>query len=326
MPSSRRDARARLHARDASEGGRSRAPTSRAATTVLVFYPFAFSPVCTDQLSVYNEVLDEFAERGATLYGVSCDAVWSQEAFKRAARHRRSSSCRTSSPRAPPAAPSACCTRAASRSGRWCMIGPDGVVRWSYEAASPGELPGANLIFDALDRACRAERPALRPAAAARPRRPRPRAGRRAADRRVRRLRVPVLRRAGAAPGDVPLRVCFRHFPVRGGHPRALPAACAAEAAARCRARSGRCTTRCSPIRGGWRIRTCGRAPSGSGSTSRASTPTGATTPSPRASRTTSAAASGRACRRLRRCSLPACCYAGRPDGATLERIANLAA
>src|SRR3982750_4077353 len=51
-------------------------------TTVLVFYPFAFSPVCTDQLSVYNEVLEDFAERGATLYGVSCDATYSQTAFR----------------------------------------------------------------------------------------------------------------------------------------------------------------------------------------------------------------------------------------------------
>ncbi len=42
-------------------------------TTVLVFYPFAFSPVCTDQLSIYNEVLDEFTERGATLYVASQD-------------------------------------------------------------------------------------------------------------------------------------------------------------------------------------------------------------------------------------------------------------
>jgi peroxiredoxin len=40
------------------------------AVTVLAFYPFAFSPVCTDQLSVYNEVLDDFAARGTTLFGV----------------------------------------------------------------------------------------------------------------------------------------------------------------------------------------------------------------------------------------------------------------
>ncbi len=87
--------------------------------TVLVFYPFAFSPVCTDQLSVYSELREDFAERGATLYGVSCDAVWSQQAFKDSLAPASSSSCRTSSPRARPAARSACCIRAAFRSGRW---------------------------------------------------------------------------------------------------------------------------------------------------------------------------------------------------------------
>ena len=51
-------------------------------TTVLVFYPFAFSPVCTDQLNLYEEVLSDLQERGATMYGVSCDATWSQTAFK----------------------------------------------------------------------------------------------------------------------------------------------------------------------------------------------------------------------------------------------------
>jgi hypothetical protein len=30
------------------------------------------------------------------------------------------------------------------------IVGPDGVVRWSYQAASTLELPGANLIFDGL--------------------------------------------------------------------------------------------------------------------------------------------------------------------------------
>ena len=51
-------------------------------TTVLVFNPFAFSPVCTDQFNLYEEVLDEFKAHGATLYGVSCDATWSQKAFR----------------------------------------------------------------------------------------------------------------------------------------------------------------------------------------------------------------------------------------------------
>ena len=51
-------------------------------TTVLVFYPFAFSPVCTDQLNLYEEVLEDFQAKGATLYGVSCDATYSQTAFQ----------------------------------------------------------------------------------------------------------------------------------------------------------------------------------------------------------------------------------------------------
>src|SRR4029079_9657833 len=51
-------------------------------TMVLVFYPFAFSPVCNDQLSLYNEVLPDLHEQGATIYGVSCDAICSQQAFK----------------------------------------------------------------------------------------------------------------------------------------------------------------------------------------------------------------------------------------------------
>ena len=50
------------------------------------------------------------------------------------------------------------------------VIGPDAVVKWSYQAPQLGELPGANLIFDAA-----LSRPHVRPAAAGRPRRPRPR-------------------------------------------------------------------------------------------------------------------------------------------------------
>ena len=51
-------------------------------TTVLVFYPAAFSPVCTDQFQVYEEALDEFAAQGAKLYGVSCDSMWALKAFR----------------------------------------------------------------------------------------------------------------------------------------------------------------------------------------------------------------------------------------------------
>ncbi len=118
-------------------------------TTVLVFYPFAFSPVCTDQLSVYNELLGEFAAQGATLYGVSCDAHYSQRAFKEQLGvdieqlsdfEPKGATCRAFGV----LHPGGFAQRAL------VLIGPDAVVRWSYEAESPGDLPGANLIFDAL--------------------------------------------------------------------------------------------------------------------------------------------------------------------------------
>ena len=121
-------------------------------TTILVFYPFAFSPVCTDQLAIYNEVRDDFAERGATLYGVSCDATYSQQAFKEQLGiaieqlsdfEPKGATCRAFGVLHPGGFPERALV----------MTGPDGDVLWSHVAASPGDLPGANLIFDALDAA-----------------------------------------------------------------------------------------------------------------------------------------------------------------------------
>lgn len=118
-------------------------------TTVLVFYPFAFSPVCTDQLAVYNEVVEDFATEGATLYGVSCDATWSQQAFK-AQLNIDIEQLSDFEPKGRASAalgvlhPGGFCERALM------VFGPDAVLRWSYVGETPGDLPGANLIFDAL--------------------------------------------------------------------------------------------------------------------------------------------------------------------------------
>jgi peroxiredoxin len=118
--------------------------------TVLVFYPFAFSPVCTDQLSVYQEVLDDISQRGATLYGVSCDAVWSQQAFREKLGitieqlsdfEPKGAACRAFDVLHPGGFPQRALV----------MSGPDATVLWSHQAETPAELPGANLIFDALD-------------------------------------------------------------------------------------------------------------------------------------------------------------------------------
>jgi peroxiredoxin (alkyl hydroperoxide reductase subunit C) len=118
-------------------------------TTVLVFYPFAFSSVCTDQLHLYEEVLEDLRAQGATLYGVSCDATFSQTAF----REHLGVSIEQLSDFEPKGA--TCRAFGVYHPGGFAqralvIVDPGGVVKWGYEAPSPSELPGANLIFDGL--------------------------------------------------------------------------------------------------------------------------------------------------------------------------------
>jgi peroxiredoxin len=118
-------------------------------TSVLVFYPFAFSPVCTDQLQLYEEVRSELEGRGDALYGVSCDATWSQSAFK----EKLAVGSEQLSDFEPKG--TACAAFGVLHPGGFAqralvITGPDGVVRWSYEADSPGDLPGVELLREGL--------------------------------------------------------------------------------------------------------------------------------------------------------------------------------
>jgi peroxiredoxin len=119
-------------------------------TTVLVFYPFAFSPVCTDQLQIYDEALDDLRAQGATIYGVSCDATYAQTAFK----EKLGISIEQLSDFEPKGAASRAFGAYFEPGGMsnraLVIVGPDGVVKWSHLADSPGDLPGVNLIFDGL--------------------------------------------------------------------------------------------------------------------------------------------------------------------------------
>lgn len=119
-------------------------------TTVLVFYPTAFSSVCTDQFQIYQEVLEAFAAQGATLYGVSCDQSDSQIAFRE--------SLGVTIEQLSDFEPKGAATKAFGAyfdptgvSNRAVVIvGPDQIVQWSWEGEHPGTMPGANLIFDGL--------------------------------------------------------------------------------------------------------------------------------------------------------------------------------
>jgi peroxiredoxin len=58
----------------------------RGRPVILAFYPSDWSPVCGDQMALYNEVLPEFHKFGAELLGISVDGVWCHRAFAEA-RH-----------------------------------------------------------------------------------------------------------------------------------------------------------------------------------------------------------------------------------------------
>jgi peroxiredoxin len=116
---------------------------------VLAFYPGDFSPVCTDQLSLYQEVLGEIEEKGAALVGISVDSKHSHRAFREQLG--------LTMPLLADYNPKGEVSRAygawienADHGNRSLVLIEDGVVRWSYASPSPGEVPGANLIFDAL--------------------------------------------------------------------------------------------------------------------------------------------------------------------------------
>jgi peroxiredoxin len=123
-------------------------------TSVLVFYPFAFSPVCTDQLQLYEELRAELAERGDALYGVSCDSTWAQSAFK----EKLGVGSEQLSDFQPKGA--ACEAFGVLHPGGFpqralVVTDSDGVVRFSYEAPSPGDLPVVELLREGLAAALR---------------------------------------------------------------------------------------------------------------------------------------------------------------------------
>jgi peroxiredoxin len=122
----------------------------RGRPVILAFYPADWSPVCGDQMALYNEILDEFREYGAELFGVSVDGAWCHAAFARE-RHLHF-------PLLSDFEPKGAVSRqfGAYRAGEGIseralfVIDGNGVIRWSY--LSPIDVnPGAAGILKALE-------------------------------------------------------------------------------------------------------------------------------------------------------------------------------
>ena len=117
---------------------------------ILAFYPADWSPVCGDQMTLYNHILPEFRRHGAELLGISVDGAWCHQAFAqdrklhfallsdfepKGAVAKRYGAYRNSD---------GVCERALF------VIDENGTIAWSY--CSPLAVnPGADGILDALD-------------------------------------------------------------------------------------------------------------------------------------------------------------------------------
>jgi len=134
----------------ATDGQRIALRDLRGAPVILAFYPADWSPVCGDQMALYNEVLPEFERHGARLLGLSVDSMWCHRAF---GEHRKL--------RFPLLADFEPKGDVARRYGVYragdgtseralFVIDASGIIRWRY--VSPIDLnPGADGILEALE-------------------------------------------------------------------------------------------------------------------------------------------------------------------------------
>jgi peroxiredoxin len=122
----------------------------KGSKVLLVFYPFDFSPVCSDQHSLYQEVKPEIEAKGVTVLGISVDSPYAHKAFQ----EKLGIDTILLSDFEPKGAVATAYGSYLDGPGfanrTLVLIDEEGTVAWSHESPSPGEFPGANVIFDAL--------------------------------------------------------------------------------------------------------------------------------------------------------------------------------
>ncbi len=118
---------------------------------ILAFYPADWSPVCSDQMTLYNEILPEFHKHQAELLGISVDGPWCHAAFAKE-NHLHFSLLADYHPQGGVAAKygayderSGICRRALF------VLDVNGIIAWSYLSPT-GENPGADGILEALEK------------------------------------------------------------------------------------------------------------------------------------------------------------------------------
>jgi peroxiredoxin len=123
----------------------------RGRPVILAFYPADWSPVCGDQMALYNEILPEFRRHGAQLLGISVDGVWCHRAFAEE-RKLHFPLLADFEPKGSVARAYGVYRESEGVTGRALfVIDSAGTIAWSYESPL-GVNPGADGILDALER------------------------------------------------------------------------------------------------------------------------------------------------------------------------------
>jgi peroxiredoxin len=123
----------------------------RGRRVLLVFYPCNFSAVCSDQLSVYQEVRPQLEEKGVTMLGISVDHIHAHRAFREKLGIETTLLADFEPKGAVAKAYGSYVDGIGMANRTLVLIDPEGRVEWAYESPQLTDAPGVNLIFDALD-------------------------------------------------------------------------------------------------------------------------------------------------------------------------------
>jgi peroxiredoxin len=117
---------------------------------LLVFYPLDFSPVCSDQLALYKEIDPQLADAGVTLLGISVDSAFAHKAFRDQLGIETTLLADFEPKGAVAEAYGAYLPRAGHSNRSLVLIDGDGIVRWVHETDTPLDIPGPELILEAI--------------------------------------------------------------------------------------------------------------------------------------------------------------------------------
>jgi peroxiredoxin len=128
----------------------------RGQNVILIFYPADWSPVCSDELAIFNEIVPMLKEHHAQILGISTDSAWCHQAFKQA-RNIKFPLLADFEPKGEVARSYGAYRPGEGTSERALyVIDGEGKIRWSY--LSPlGVNPGADGVLDALESLAHAE-------------------------------------------------------------------------------------------------------------------------------------------------------------------------